>query len=70
MTKQQRKKTALIFAVIAMVFMISAILVGKVEKKETIQEVMRDAVLHDMNKVQDILHTEVHDGAGKVPDDT
>ena len=51
MTKQQRKKTALIFAVIAMVFMISAILVGKVEKKETIQEVMRDAVLHDMNKV-------------------
>jgi len=51
MTKQQRKRTALIFGAIAMVFMISALLVGRLEKKETIQEVMRDAVLHDMNKV-------------------
>ena len=37
MTKQQRKRTALIFGAIAMVFMISALLVGRLEKKETIQ---------------------------------
>ncbi len=52
MTKQDRRKTALIFAVIAAVFMIGAILTGsKSGEKETIQQVMRDAVLHDLNKV-------------------
>ena len=51
MTKQERKKAILFFTVVAAVLMIAAILVGSVEKKETIQDVMRDAVLHDMNKV-------------------
>ena len=52
MTKQERRKTALIFAVIAAVFMIGAILTGGgAGEEESIQQVMRDAVLHDLNKV-------------------
>ena len=52
MTKQERRKAALIFAVIAAVFMIGAIITGgKTGEEETIQQVMRDAVLHDLNKV-------------------
>ena len=51
MTKQERKKAILFFTVVAAVLMIAAIMVGSVEKKETTQDVMRDAVLHDMNKV-------------------
>ena len=52
MTKQERRKTALIFAVIAAVFMIGAILTGAgAGEEESIQQVMRDAVLHDLNKV-------------------
>ena len=52
MTKQQRKKAALIFVIIAAIFMAGAILTGgRGEKEESIQQVMRDAVLHDMNKV-------------------
>jgi len=53
MTKQERKKASLVFLIIALVFMTGAILAGKSSagEEETIQEVMRDAVLHDMNKV-------------------
>ena len=52
MTKQERRKAMLIFAVIALVFMIGAILTGGSSgEEETIQQVMRDAVLHDINKV-------------------
>ncbi len=52
MTKQERRKAALIFAVIALVFMLGAILAGGSSgEEETIQQVMRDAVLHDINKV-------------------
>ena len=52
MTKQERRKAALIFAVIALVFMIGAILTGGSSgEEETIQQVMRDAVLHDINRV-------------------
>lgn len=51
MTKQERKKASLIFIIIALVFMVGAILTGNAEKHETIQTVMRDAVLHDVNKV-------------------
>lgn len=52
MTKQDRRKTAFIFAVIAAVFMIGAILTGGgAGEEESIQQVMRDAVLHDLNKV-------------------
>ena len=52
MTKQQKKKASLIFTLIAAVFMIAAILTGGGESEsETIQQVMRDAVLHDLNKV-------------------
>lgn len=51
MTKSERRKAGLIFAAIAAVFMIAAILTGSHEKEETIQQVMRDAVLHDLNKV-------------------
>ena len=52
MTKQERRKAAIIFAVIAAVFMIGAILTGGgAGEEESIQQVMRDAVLHDLNKV-------------------
>jgi len=52
MTKQEKRKATLIFAVIALVFMIGAILTGgNTGEEETIQQVMRDAVLHDINKV-------------------
>ena len=52
MTKQERRKAVLIFAVIALVFMLGAILTGGSSgEEETIQQVMRDAVLHDINKV-------------------
>jgi F-type H+-transporting ATPase subunit a len=50
-TKQQRKKAIIVFAVIALVFMIGAILTGHGEKHETVQEMMRDSVLHDLNKI-------------------
>ena len=53
MTKAERKKAILIFAGIAALFMIAAIIAGRnsAGEEETIQQVMRDAVLHDMNKV-------------------
>ena len=53
MTKQERKKATLVFLAIAALFMIAAILADDrtAGRNETIQEVMRDAVLHDMNKV-------------------
>lgn len=53
MTKQERKKAILIFTVIAAVFMAGAILTGSSGggEEESIQTVMRDAVLHDVNKV-------------------
>ena len=52
MTKQEKRKAAIIFAAIAIVFMIGAILTGGGSgEEETVQEVMRDAVLHDLNKV-------------------
>lgn len=52
MDKSQRKKAIILFSLLSLVFLIGAILVGsKGEKEETIQEVMRDAVLHDLNKV-------------------
>jgi len=52
MTKQERRKAIIIFAVIAAVFMAGAMLTGGgTGEEETIQQVMRDAVLHDLNKV-------------------
>ena len=52
MTKQERRKTMIIFALAALVFMIAAILAGDGGgEEEAIQDVMRDAVLHDLNKV-------------------
>ena len=52
MTKQERRKAVIFFAVAAAVFMIGAILAGgRTGEKESIQQVMRDAVLHDINKV-------------------
>ena len=52
MTKQERRKAVIFFAVVAAVFMIGAILTGRgTGEKESIQQVMRDAVLHDINKV-------------------
>lgn len=62
MSKQERRKAAIIFAVIALVFMAGAVLTGgRSGEKETIQEVMRDAVLHDLNKVS-LLGMEVNPG--------
>ena len=52
MSKQERRKAVIVFAVIAAVFMVGAILTGGGSgEEETIQQVMRDAVLHDLNKV-------------------
>ena len=51
MSKQERRKAIIFFAVAAAVFMIGAILIGSSGKEETVQEVMRDAVLHNSNKV-------------------
>lgn len=51
MTKAERRKAGLVFAAIALVFLIGAILTGSGSEEETIQQVMRDAVLHDLNKV-------------------
>ena len=62
MSKQEKRKAALIFAVIALVFMVGAIpTCGGSGEEETIQEVMRDAVLHDINKVS-LLGMEVNPG--------
>ena len=52
MTKQERKKAIIIFSVVALVFMVGSILTGSHGgHEETVQEMMRDAVLHDINKV-------------------
>ena len=52
MTKAERRKAIIFFAVIALVFMVGAILTDNgAGKHETIQEMMRDAVLHEVNKV-------------------
>ena len=52
MTKAERKKAIIVFAVLSAVFLIGAILTGSHgEKHETVQEMMRDAVLHDLNKI-------------------
>ncbi len=52
MTKQERKKAIIVFSLIALVFMIGSILTGGGGgEEESIQTVMRDAVMHDVNKV-------------------
>lgn len=52
MTKQERRKAIIIFTIVALVFMAGAILTGGGSgEEETIQQVMRDAVLHDLNKI-------------------
>lgn len=52
MTKQERKKAIIVFSLIALVFMIGSILTGgHGGEEESIQTVMRDAVMHDVNKI-------------------
>ena len=52
MSKQERRKAIIVFAVLAAVFLAASILTGGGgAEEETIQQVMRDAVLHDLNKV-------------------
>lgn len=53
MTKQERKKAIIFFTLLAAVFMAGAILTGGSAggEEESIQTVMRDSVLHDVNKV-------------------
>ena len=52
MDKKERKKAIIIFAVIALVFMIGSILTGgHGGEEESVQTVMRDAVMHDVNRV-------------------
>lgn len=52
MTKKERKKAIIIFAVIALVFMIGAIMTGgHGGEEESVQVVMRDAVMHEVNRV-------------------
>ena len=52
MTKKERNKAMILFAVIAAVFLVASILTGTgAGKEETVQEMMRDAVVHEANKV-------------------
>ena len=52
MSKSERKKAIIIFSALSLVFLIGALLTGGHEEKhETVQEVMRDSVLHDLNKI-------------------
>ena len=52
MDKAKRKKSIIFFSLLSAIFLIGAILTGgDGEKHETVQEMMRDAVLHDLNKV-------------------
>ena len=52
MSKRKRVHAMAIFFVIALVLLVGVILLtGKYEKHETIQEAMRDAVLHETNKM-------------------
>lgn len=51
-SKSERKKAIIIFSALSLVFLIGAILTGgNEEKHESVQEVMRDSVLHDLNKI-------------------
>ncbi len=49
--EKKQLKWIVIFLVLAIVCLIGALLVGAPEKTETIQEVMKDGVLHETNKV-------------------
>lgn len=52
MTVKQRRKTIILFSVIALVFLAAAILSGgHGGEEESVQVVMRDAVMHDVNKI-------------------
>lgn len=52
MTKQEKRKAIIVFAALALVFMIGAMLTGGGSgEEETIQQVMRDSVLHDLNRI-------------------
>lgn len=52
MDKKERKKAIIFFSVLALVFLIGSILTGGGGgEEETIQTMMRDAVLHDVNRV-------------------
>jgi len=52
MTKKERSKSILVFGLIAVLFLVGSLLTGSsVQEKESIQVSMRDAVLHEINKV-------------------
>ena len=51
MSKEKKRKAIIFFAALALVFMAGAVLTGSSEKHETVQEMMRDSVLHDLNKI-------------------
>lgn len=52
MDKKERKKAIIVFSLIALVFLIGSILTGGGGgEHETVQTMMRDAVLHDVNRV-------------------
>lgn len=51
MSKKRKVTSAIIIAALLIILLIGIILVGSVEKAETIQETMKDAVLHESIKV-------------------
>ena len=51
MTKKTKRVLLITFACVLVAILVAAILVPSVEKEETIQEAMTDAVLHETNKV-------------------
>lgn len=61
MDKKKRTRQLLVFAVLVLVLLVGALLAPGAGGEESIQEVMRDAVLHDHLKV-DVLGLEVNPG--------
>ncbi|MDD7281229.1 MAG: F0F1 ATP synthase subunit A [Erysipelotrichaceae bacterium] len=51
MTKTQRKKSIVVILLLAVVFFVLALIVPSQPASETIQEVMKDGVLHEANKI-------------------
>jgi len=51
LNKKQKKKSILIFSLIFVILVVGIILVPGLEKEETLQEVMTDAVLHESGQI-------------------
>lgn len=62
MDKKKRKTMILIFGIAAVLLMVGTIIVRSAENHESIGEIMRDAVLHETNKISLFGITDVNPG--------